>query len=83
MVQHHNAPRSQQLLRGLAVTTSAALTVLALGSGPAAARPDVGPAAATVGHAGQCPLQRVGTQYVRCDDHTGNGVPAPGWVAER
>ena len=26
---------------------------------------------------------RVGAQHVRCDDLTGNGVPAPGWVAQR
>jgi hypothetical protein len=44
---------------------------------------DAGTAAARVGHADQCSLQRVGTQYVRCDDNTGNGVPAPAWVPER
>jgi len=27
-----------------------------------------------------CPLARVELQYVRCDDLTGAGVPAPRWV---
>ena len=31
---------------------------------------------------GNCPLDRVGTQYVRCDNLTGAGVPAPSWVPE-
>ena len=74
-----------QLTRGVALATTAALTALALGigAGPAAARPDAGPPAPRVGHAGECSLQRVGTEYVLCDDNTGNGVPAPGWVPER
>ena len=82
--QQQNA-QPRQLTRGLAIATAAALAVLALGTGagPAAARQDAGPAAARVGHDGECFLTRVGTQYVRCDINTGNGVPAPAWVAER
>ncbi len=83
MFQHHHDPQCQQLLRGLAVISSAGLIALALGPGPAAARQDAGPKAPNVGHAGECVLQRVGTQYVRCDNNTGNGVPAPRWIAER
>ena len=83
MFQHHHDPQSKRLLRGLAALTSAGLVALALGSGPAAARQDAGPTAAKVGHEGECFLERVGTQYTRCDDNTGNGVPAPGWIAER
>jgi hypothetical protein len=30
-----------------------------------------------------CPLRRVGAQLVRCDDLTGNGVPAPTTTPER
>jgi hypothetical protein len=30
-----------------------------------------------------CWLQRVGTQMVRCDNLTGNGVAAPLWMPER
>ena len=81
MFQQHR----HHLTRGVALATTAALTALALGTGagPAAARPDAGPPAPRVGHPGECLLQRVGTEYVRCDDNTGNGVPAPGWVPER
>lgn len=30
-----------------------------------------------------CALERVGTQYVRCDNLTGAGVPAPLWVPQQ
>ena len=30
-----------------------------------------------------CPLRRVATTFVRCDDLTGNDVPAPSWILER
>jgi hypothetical protein len=29
-----------------------------------------------------CPLRRIGTQYVRCDNLTGAGVRAPSWIPE-
>ena len=29
-----------------------------------------------------CPLQRIGTQLIRCDNLTGAGVPAPSWIPE-
>jgi hypothetical protein len=29
-----------------------------------------------------CPLQRIGTQLVRCDNLTGAGVRAPTWIPE-
>ena len=82
MFQQQN-PQRQPLTRGIVLATTAVLTALALGAGPAAARPDVGPAVARVGHTDMCLLERVGTQYVLCDDNTGNGVPAPAWVPER
>jgi len=87
MFQQQNAQR-QQFTRSLALGATAVLIALALGTGagPAAARQDAGPTVTHVGHvghAGQCLLERVGTQYVRCDDNTGNGVPAPAWVRER
>ena len=53
------------------------------GAGPAAAGQDAGPVSAPVGHEADCFLQRVDTQYVRCDNNTGNGVPAPAWIPER
>lgn len=33
-------------------------------------------------NSGNCPLERVGTQFVRCDNLTGDGVPATAWVPE-
>ena len=83
MFQHQPNQHRQQLTRGLALTTTAALVAVALGAGPAAARPEAGPHVTRVGHAGECLLARVGAQYIRCDNNTGNGVPAPAWVPER
>lgn len=83
MFQQDPNIHSHQLTRGLVLTMTAVLIALALGTGPAAARQDAGPATARVGYAGQCFLQRVGTQYTRCDDNTGDGVPAPAWIPQR
>jgi hypothetical protein len=30
-----------------------------------------------------CPLERIGTQLVRCDNLTGAGVEAPSWIPEQ
>lgn len=30
-----------------------------------------------------CPLERIGTQLVRCDNLTGAGVDAPFWIPEQ
>jgi hypothetical protein len=30
-----------------------------------------------------CPLERIGSQLVRCDNLTGLGVPAPYWIPEQ
>ena len=86
--QKHNQHRqSRPLARGIALATTAIITTVALGTGagvgPAAARQDGGPAAARVGHTGECFLTRLGTQYERCDNNTGDGVPAPAWVPRR
>jgi hypothetical protein len=35
-----------------------------------------------IGFGNDCPLQRIGTQFVRCDNLTGAGVPAPSWIPE-
>jgi hypothetical protein len=81
--RHVPAPAAHT--RGTALLATAAVTAIALGTGagPAAARPDAGPTAARIGHVGECFLTRVGAQYTRCDNNTGNGVPAPAWVPER
>ena len=60
--------------------------VVALGALPAAARQDAGridPPATSSTAIYFCTPERVGTQYVACDNLTGNGVPAPAWVHER
>ncbi len=80
--QRQNQPRNK-FSRGLALTTTATLVAVALGAGPAAARPDAGPHVTRITYAGECLLARVGAQYVRCDNNTGNAVPAPVWIPER
>ncbi|QGN57773.1 hypothetical protein [Nostocoides sp. HKS02] len=41
------------------------------------------PASAQVTYDDICPLTRLGTQLVRCDNLTGNGATAPLWVPQR
>ncbi len=72
----------RQLLR-VAAPAACALTLLGLTAGPSSARPDAGEPLAHEHHVGGCLLERVGTQFVRCDENTGNGVPAPAWIPER
>lgn len=76
-------PEDRRHVLGAAVLAVTALTLLGLGAGPATAQQDRGPASARPGHQDECFLERVGTQYVRCDDNTGNGVPAPAWIPKR
>jgi hypothetical protein len=65
------AAAAAALLAGFAATT-------------AAARPDPGPPRTTQlpSNTQECPLSRVGTQFVRCDNLTGAGVTAPVWIPE-
>lgn len=54
-------------------------------AGPADARQDPGTpnlSTSAIQPTRHCPLTRVATQFVRCDDLTGAGVPAPSWVPE-
>jgi hypothetical protein len=62
---------------------AAALVLISLTATPSSARQDAGPSLPHTTNDGRCRLQRVDTQFVRCDDLTGNGVPAPGYVPER
>ena len=60
------------------------LLVLAGGAPTAAARPDPGegvPSGFSWSET-NCPLRRVDTQLVRCDNLTGAGVPAPLFIPE-
>jgi hypothetical protein len=51
-------------------------------AGPASARPEAPPEPIPVSvHYGQCPLTRIDTQLVRCDELTGAGVAALAWMA--
>ncbi len=62
-----------------------ALLALPLLAPPATASQDPGPAArptTTTTLPGGCPLERVATQFVRCDLLTGNGVAAPHHIPE-
>ena len=67
--------------------SAAAVALVAVGftALPASARPDPGqPLGSPVATSESlCALSRVGAQFVRCDNLTGNGVAAPGWVPER
>jgi hypothetical protein len=63
-------------------TTATALVLGAALAAPATARPDAGPAVEQELTSTSCPLTRVGTQLVRCDDLTGNGVSAPLWIPQ-
>jgi hypothetical protein len=69
--------------RGPAVAATALLLTSAAAL-PASARQDPGPAsgytATTPTQPQTCPLTRLGTQLVRCDNLTGAGAPAPLWV---
>ena len=63
------------------MTTVMTAGLVAVG-GSAQARQDPGPPL-PVAHELKRPLERVGTQFVRGDDLTGNGVPAPLWIRQR
>ena len=80
--QHRTTTSTRRVWGGVAAAT----LVVAVGALPAAARQDPGqvdtpPQPTTAVYF--CPLERVGTQFVACDNLTGNGVPAPRWVHER
>lgn len=62
---------------------AAALTIAGLSAAPSTARPDPGLRPASVSSENQRLLERVAQQYIRCDDLTGNGVPAPDWIPQR
>ncbi len=65
----------------------ATLALLIPSTGNAWARQDPGdPATATTSQTRaypDCPLERIGDQFVRCDNLTGAGVPAPWYVPEQ
>ena len=67
----------------LSATAPVLALLLAVGTLPAAARQEAGPSNPQPASTPFCAIERVGSQYVACDNLTGNGVPAPAWVGER
>lgn len=61
-------------------TTATALLLCAFLVTPAAARQHAGPAVDQGPTPTSFPLSRVGTQFLRCDNLTGEGVSAPVWI---
>jgi len=73
-----------QLLARCTAAAAAATLLAGLGATAAAARPDPGDPIPIrfSSHERNCPLSRVDTQLVRCDNLTGAGVTAPASVPE-
>jgi len=69
----------------LAALAAGAALLLSLSLAPAAfARPEPQPPSIPSSSYGpDCSLERIGTQYVRCDNLTGHDVPAPSWIHEQ
>ena len=67
---------SRHAVRAL-VPIAATLVVIVSAATPSSARPEPGPSLPPVADTRHCTIERVGTQLVRCDDLTGNGVSAP------
>jgi hypothetical protein len=76
---------SRKNLARWSAAAAAATFVASLAVGTAAARPDPGSPIPDrySSYYDNCPLQRIGTQLVRCDDLTGGGVTAPLSVPEQ
>jgi hypothetical protein len=74
--------RTRLLIRCSAAAATATL-VAGLAAIPAAARPDPGePIPVRFSSYANCPLNRIDTQLVRCDNLTGAGVVAPAYIPE-
>jgi hypothetical protein len=71
------------MLQRVAAILAAVFAALFLFGGPsgqaAPGAPDVNVPTTYV----DCPLERIGTQLVRCDNLTGAGVEAPFWIPEQ
>ena len=72
-----------QLLARCSAAAAAATIIAGLAAIPATARPDPGePVQVRFSDYRNCPLNRIDTQLVRCDNLTGAGVTAPVGVPE-
>ena len=74
--------RIARTISTITMTTVLTAGLVAVG-GSAQARQDPGPPPPSVASELKRPLERVGTQFVRGDDLTGNGVRAPLWIHQR
>jgi hypothetical protein len=75
----HRRPITAVIQRSCARAALAVLFTLSVSPAQASPIPNQ-PTPST--SAGSCPLARVGTQFVRCDNLTGAGVRAPQWIPE-
>lgn len=73
--------RSTSTARAL-FASMAVLATLSV-SAAAGAVPDQKTPAPSSSVGARCLLERIGTQYVRCDDLTGLGAAAPEWIPEQ
>ena len=67
-------------------TAIAAATLMLAGVIPASAAcpdPETLPRSSRTATVSACLLERIGTQFVLCDNLTGNGVRAPSWIPEQ
>jgi hypothetical protein len=71
------------LLARCSAAAAVATIIAGLAAIPAAARPDPGePIPIRFPSYANCPLNRIDTQLVRCDNLTGAGVVAPAYIPE-
>jgi hypothetical protein len=73
------------ITRSSALVAAASILLLTTASPVASALPDPGGRVAdvtSVTGGNHCPLMRIGTQLIRCDNLTGAGVSAPLWIPQ-
>ncbi len=73
---------STHIRTGSAITIAIILVSAASAAGATKQSGSLNPTSISMLGSGNCPLERVGTQLVRCDNLTGAGVRAPSWVPE-
>jgi hypothetical protein len=72
-------------IAGSVLVIAAGAVLATVAAGAATARPESAPEPPAVQSTrfGQCPLERIDDQFVRCEDLTGAGVAAPAWLPEQ
>lgn len=77
------SPRNRALARLIVALTGAALASLTVAPSAAGRQDDAHLLRQNAHSATGCPLDRIADQFVRCDNLTGAGVPAPWYVPEQ